>query len=95
MKSFLGKFLKTFAPGDTIDGLVQKVDESIAAYNKLQADFTALKTKYLALLAKLDLDAGVTDTNYAALETPAATTSAQVAINMSNSLIPSPPKQGI
>lgn len=38
--------------GDMLQGM-------ITAYN-------GLETKYNALLAKLDLDAGVTDTNYAA-----------------------------
>lgn len=32
----------------------------------VQADLEALRAKHNALLAKLDLDAGVTDTNYAA-----------------------------
>jgi hypothetical protein len=36
------------------------LDEVIAAYN-------SLVTKYNATLAKLDADAGVTDTNYSAL----------------------------
>ena len=35
----------------------------------VQADLEALRTKHNALLAKLDIDAGVTDTNYAALLT--------------------------
>lgn len=35
-------------------------------------DVTELRTQLVALLAKLDADVGVTDTNYAALLTPAA-----------------------
>lgn len=35
-------------------------------------DFTELRTQFVALLAKLDADVGVTDTNYAATLTPAA-----------------------
>jgi hypothetical protein len=35
-------------------------------------DTTALRAALVALLAKLDADVGVTDTNYAALLTPAA-----------------------
>jgi hypothetical protein len=36
------------------------------------ADLTALRAAHLALTAKLDADAGVTDTNYAELTNPAA-----------------------
>lgn len=39
-----------------------------------QADVAALRTAMVALVAKLDADAGVTDTNYAATCTPAALT---------------------
>lgn len=35
-------------------------------------DLTELRTQFNALLAKLDADGGVTDTNYAATLTPAA-----------------------
>ena len=35
-------------------------------------DLTEARTQFVALLAKLDGDAGVTDANYAALLTPAA-----------------------
>ena len=45
----------------------------------LRVDFIDLRTQYLALLAKLDLDGGVTDTNYAALVPPAALTVGAVA----------------
>jgi hypothetical protein len=43
-------------------------------HNKLVADVAALRTKFVSLLAKLDADAGVTDANYAASQTPAAMT---------------------
>lgn len=38
------------------------------------ADLTALRAAHLLLTAKLDLDATVTDTNYASLTNPAALT---------------------
>ncbi len=37
-------------------------------------DLTALRAAHLALTAKLDLDAGVTDVNYATLTNPVALT---------------------
>jgi len=40
------------------------------------ADVTALRTAIVGITAKLDADAGVTDTNYAATLNPAAQTSA-------------------
>lgn len=52
-----------------------KLDQVIAACNALQADAVTHRTAYAALVTKLNADAGVTDTNYAA---PAALTSAQV-----------------
>jgi hypothetical protein len=52
-----------------------------AEHNKLVADITALRTKFVSVLAKLDLDAGVTDANFAALHTPAAVTSQSVTLN--------------
>jgi len=35
-------------------------------------DLTALRTKFVATLTKLDADGGVTDTNYVATQSPAA-----------------------
>lgn len=66
-------------------GADDKADDSVGALitddaslrtqlTALIADVTAIRTKFVATLAKLDADAGVTDTNYAALETPAAMT---------------------
>lgn len=39
-----------------------------------QADLAALRASIVAITAKLDADAGVTDTNYAATTNPAALT---------------------
>jgi hypothetical protein len=52
-----------------------------AEINQLRADLVALRAAYAILLAKLDLDGGVTDVNYAALATPAAMTSTGITIN--------------
>lgn len=41
-----------------------------ALFEAVAADFTATTTAVAGLAAKLDADAGVTDTNYAALWTP-------------------------
>lgn len=49
---------------------IQLLDE----FAKLEADITALRASIVGINAKLDLDAGVTDTNYAALWNPAART---------------------
>lgn len=43
-----------------------------AVQTDLVADLTALRAAVVSLLAKLDADAGVTDTNYASTLTPAA-----------------------
>jgi len=42
--------------------------ELTLALQSVTAALVELKTKYTALLAKLDADAGVTDTNYAATQ---------------------------
>lgn len=44
----------------------------IDEFDLLRAELDDLRTKYAAALAKLDADAGVTDTNYAATCAPAA-----------------------
>lgn len=54
------------------------VDEVKASVNALGVDAAARLTKYNATLAKLDADAGVTDTNYAATNPFAAPTFAAV-----------------
>ncbi|OHD18506.1 MAG: hypothetical protein A2Y38_13890 [Spirochaetes bacterium GWB1_59_5] len=42
------------------------------ALRDIADDLAALRTKFVATLVKLDADAGVTDTDYAATQTPAA-----------------------
>ena len=42
--------------------------------NSLLTDLTAVRSAVVAITAKLDADAGVTDTNYAATTDPAALT---------------------
>ncbi len=37
-------------------------------FDKLRAELTDMRTKFGTLLAKLDADAGVTDTNYASTQ---------------------------
>lgn len=49
--------------------------------NLVQAELAALRTKFVAVLVKLDADVGVTDVNYAATQTPAAMTSAATTWN--------------
>lgn len=46
--------------------------EVAALFKAIQADNMAVRAAMATLLAKLDADAGVTDTNYAALATPTA-----------------------
>lgn len=41
--------------------------EFIREFNLLRAELNDIRTKYAATLAKLDLDVGVTDVNYASL----------------------------
>ena len=43
-----------------------------AALDDIRRDLAALRTSITGITAKLDADAGVTDTNYAALHNPAA-----------------------
>lgn len=47
---------------------------SAAALKSLLDDVTELRTQLIALLAKLDLDAGITDVDYESTLTPAALT---------------------
>ena len=58
------KDLNRLSPAAADADLGQVLADLIAAHNDLRA-------KYVALLAKLDADAGVTDTNYAATISPA------------------------
>jgi hypothetical protein len=43
-------------------------------FDRLYADLAALRAAIVGITAKLDLDGGVTDTNYASLHNPAALT---------------------
>jgi hypothetical protein len=54
------------------------VADLIATANALRADLTEMRTRINAVLAKLDADAGVTDTNYAATQAMPALTAAAV-----------------
>ncbi|KKL51598.1 hypothetical protein LCGC14_2293910 [marine sediment metagenome] len=47
---------------------------SAAPLKSLLDDVTELRTQLIALLAKLDLDAGITDVDYESTLTPAALT---------------------
>lgn len=75
--------------GTTISAHQTAVRESdvkagLVAINKLVDDVETLRAALNATCAKLDLDAGVTDTNYAALAavtTAATMTAPKVAIN--------------
>lgn len=50
----------------------------IAQLNALRVDLAAFRTAFIVALAKLDLDATVTATNYASLHTPAALTAVAI-----------------
>lgn len=50
------------------------VDNIVALMNAVVDDLTELRTQFVALLAKLDADGGVTDTDYASTLTPSALT---------------------
>lgn len=75
MNTTFKRFAKTSAPGSQEDAVYQKINELIASYQKL--------------LAKLDSDAGVTDTNYKAL------LNVQDVDHGATPLIPSPIKESV
>lgn len=52
--------------------LAQTLRDEADDFDTLKVQFNLLRTAYLALLAKLDADGGVTDTNYAATCAPPA-----------------------
>jgi hypothetical protein len=69
-------------------GLAGALRQVIIEHNKLVDDVEALRAKYAAALAKLDADAGVTDTNYVATQTVlAATLTAAKVGNMTGTAI--------
>lgn len=55
------------------------VDELKTDYTALLADVTAIRTALVGVTAKLDADAGITDTDYAATHDPAALTAGAIA----------------
>jgi len=63
---------KSLRLGKAMQGGKPDWDNLVTLINQLVTLANELKTDHNALLAKLDADAGVTDTNYAALHTTAA-----------------------
>lgn len=63
----------------SVASLKTLADELKADYGALLTDVTEVRTKLVATHAKLDADAGVTDTNYAATNNPAALTATSIA----------------
>jgi hypothetical protein len=49
-------------------------EDAIAVLDSMLADITAIRAAVVAITAKLDADAGVTDTDYASTCDPAALT---------------------
>ena len=70
------------------------MDELKTDYTALLADVTAIRTKLVATHAKLDLDGGVTDTNYAAANDPAALTATAIAASSAATLTAAKPASG-
>ena len=62
-----------------VNNLITLANELKTDYTALLADVTAIRTSVVGITAKLDLDAGVTDTNYAATQNPAALTATAIA----------------
>lgn len=93
-RGIANKFVKTSAAGSEEELHTLKLDEHIAEYNKMKVDLEDLKTQYAALLAKLDTDAGVTDADYAATVSAAASTSSAIAKDVTDELHPSPLVRG-
>lgn len=67
------------------------MDEVKTDYTALLADVTAIRTAVLAITAKLDLDGGVTDTDYAATCDPAALTATSIAASPAATLTAAKP----
>lgn len=57
-----------------LDDIAADLKEQHTKITALAADVTAIRSKYNAALAKLDLDAGVTGTDYVATQGAAALT---------------------
>lgn len=62
-----------------LDALRTLANECKVDVNALVTDATAIRTAVTSITAKLDLDAGVTDTNYASTCNPAAITATTIA----------------
>lgn len=67
------------------------MDELKTDYTALLADVTEVRSKLIATHAKLDLDGGVTDTNYAATNNPAALTATAIAASSAATLTAAKP----
>lgn len=67
------------------------IDELKTDYTALLADVTAIRTALLALTAKLDLDGGVSGTDFAATVDPAALTASAIAASSAATLTASKP----
>lgn len=72
--------LNRASPANADAALGSLVYDLANAVNALRADLSALRTKYNAVLAKLDADEGVTDTNYAATQAMSAVTASAVTL---------------
>jgi len=64
---------------ELLKAAVADVTDLRTKYTALLADVTAIRASVVGVNAKLDADAGVTDTNYAATWNPAALTASAVA----------------
>ena len=62
-----------------LGNVVALVNEVKVGYTAQKADVAALRAAIVGVTAKLDADAGITDTDYAATWDPAAITSSAVA----------------
>lgn len=71
-------YAATFTPAALTAAVITGASGAVALANALIVDITAWRTKFVLALAHLDADTGVTDTNYAALWTPAAITATAI-----------------
>lgn len=77
IKTNFGEGGANLAPGGAAGtpDLATTLRDEADDFDTLKTKFNELRTAYLALLAKLDLDGGVTDVNYAATCGPPAAVS--------------------
>lgn len=71
-------YAATQSPAALTATAIVSSSQVVAQLNALVADDVAIRAKIITALAKLDGDAGVADTNYAALWTPPALTAAVI-----------------